>query len=201
MTPMNTSDPSPKVDAYFARAKAWPEELRKLRKIALDCQLTEELKWGKPCYAFEKSNVVILIPMKESCALMFCKGALLKDAKGILTKPGENTQGGRWVKFTNLREIVRMERVLKAYINEAIEAQRAGLEVTYKKTSDYAVPEELQKRLDELPAFKTAFAALTPGRQRGYLLHFSAAKQSKTRSARVEKYMDRILNGKGLNDP
>ena len=188
------------VDAFFKKSKKWREELQKLRMIILDCQLTEQLKWAKPCYAFEKSNVVIIIPLKESCALMFCKGALLKDAKGILGKPGENTQAGRWVKFTNVREIVQMETILKAYIREAIEVEKAGLEVKYKKTSDFKVPEEFQTKLDELPALKTAFRALTPGRQRAYLLHFAAPKQSKTRESRVEKCQQQILDGRGLND-
>jgi uncharacterized protein YdeI (YjbR/CyaY-like superfamily) len=191
---------NPKVDGYFKKSKKWQEELRKLRNIILDSPLTEELKWGKPCYAFQGSNVVIIIPLKERCALMFCKGALLKDAKGILTKPGENTQGGRWINFTNVREIVEMETVLKAYIHEAIEAEKAGLEVKYKKTSDFIIPEEFQNKLDEIPALKAAFKALTPGRQRGYIIYFSAAKQSKTRESRVEKCMPQILSGEGLND-
>lgn len=191
---------NPKVDGYFKKSKKWQEELRKLRNIILDSPLTEDLKWGKPCYAFQESNVVIIIPLKERCALMFCKGALLKDAKGILTKPGENTQGGRWINFTNVREIVEMETVLKAYIHEAIEAEKAGLEVKYKKTSDFIIPEEFQNKLDEIPALKAAFKALTPGRQRGYIIYFSAAKQSKTRESRVEKCMPQILSGEGLND-
>jgi uncharacterized protein YdeI (YjbR/CyaY-like superfamily) len=189
-----------KADGYFKKSKNWQEELRKLRRIILDSPLTEELKWGKPCYAFQGSNVVIIIPLKERCALMFCKGALLKDAKGVLTKPGENTQAGRWINFTNLREIVEMESLLKAYIHEAIEAEKAGLEVKYKKTSDFKIPEEFQNKLDEIPALKAAFKALTPGRQRGYLLYFSAARQSKTRDSRVKKCMPQILNGEGLND-
>ena len=171
-----------------------------LRSIVLDCHLTEELKWGKPCYTFQKSNVVILIPLKESYALMFCKGALLHDATRILTKPGENTQAGRWIKFANVREIAEMEAILKAYIHEAIAVEKAGLEVNYKKTSEFTLPEEFQSRLDENPALKTAFDALTPGRQRGYILYFSAPKQSKTRESRVEKCMQPIFDGKGLND-
>jgi uncharacterized protein YdeI (YjbR/CyaY-like superfamily) len=191
---------NPKVDGYLRRAKKWQEELKKLRMIILDCQLTEELKWGKPCYTFQNSNVVIIIPFKESCALLFCKGALLKDANGILIQPTENTQAARQIRFTNVREIVQMEPILKAYIYEAIEVEKAGLEVNYKKTSDFKIPEEFQNKLDEIPALKAAFDALTPGRQRGYLLYFSAPKQSKTRVSRVEKCMPRILNGKGLND-
>jgi uncharacterized protein YdeI (YjbR/CyaY-like superfamily) len=192
---------NPKIDVYLKKAKKWQGELKKLRRIILDHPLIEELKWGKPSYSFQKSNVVIIIPLKEICALMFCKGVLLKDARRILTKPGENTQAGRWVKFTSAREIVEMEGVLKAYIREAIEVEKAGLKVNYKKTTEFTIPEEFQNKLDEIPALKTAFAALTPGRQRGYLLYFSAAKQSKTRALRVEKCMQRIRNGKGLNDP
>ena len=191
---------NPKVDKYLSKAKQWREELKKLRMIILDCDLAEELKWGKPCYAFQKSNIVIIIPLKESCALMFCKGALLKDAHGILLKAGEHTQAGRWIKFTNVREIVKMKTILKAYIQEAIEAERAGLKVNYKKTSDFIIPEEFKSKLDKNPALKTAFKALTPGRQRAYLIYFSGAKQSKTREARVEKCMPQILKGKGLND-
>ncbi len=191
---------NPKVDVYLTNAKKWQNEMKKLRRIILDCQLTEELKWGKPCYTFQKKNVVIIIALKEDCALAFCKGALLKDANGILVKIGENTQAGRWIKFTSVREIVKLAPILKSHINEAIEAEKAGLEVTYKKTTDFKIPEEFQNRLDEIPALKTAFHALTPGRQRGYLLYFSAAKQSKTRASRVEKCRQQILNGKGLND-
>jgi uncharacterized protein YdeI (YjbR/CyaY-like superfamily) len=191
---------NPKVDRYLRKSKKWQKELEKLRMIILDCQLTEELKWGKPCYTFQKSNIVIIIPLKEYCALMFCKGALLNDANGILIEPGENTQAGRWIKFTNVREIVEMETILKAYIYEAIEVEKAGLKVNYKKTSEFIIPEEFQNKLDEIPALKTAFDALTPGRQRAYILYFSAPKQSKTRESRVEKCMQQILNGKGLND-
>ena len=191
---------NPKVDGYLRKAKKWQAELEKLRMIILDCQLTEELKWGKPCYTFQKSNIVIIIPLKEYCALMFCKGALLNDANGILIKPGENTQAGRWIKFTAVREIVEMEPILKAYIYEAIEVEKAGLKVNFKKTTEFIIPEEFQNRLDEIPALKTAFDALTPGRQRAYILYFAAPKQSKTRESRVGKCMQQILNGKGLND-
>jgi len=191
---------NPKVDVYLSKAKNWQPEMKKLRSIILNCQLTEELKWAKPVYTFQKKNVVIIIALKEHCALAFCKGALLKDANGFLTKIGENTQVSRWIKFSSVRQIVEMEPVLKAYIHEAIEAEKAGLEVTYKKTADFPVPEELKNKLDESPALKTAFDALTPGRQRGYLLYFSAAKQSKTRTSRVEKCTPQILKGKGLND-
>jgi len=174
--------------------------MEKLRRILLGCRLTEELKWGKPCYTFQTSNIVIILPLKESCTLLFCKGALLKDGHGILIKPGENTQAARQIRFNNVREIGKTEAILKAYIHQAVEVAKAGLEVIYKKTTDFIIPEEFQKRLDEIPALKTAFAALTPGRQRGYLLYFSAPKQSKTRESRVEKWMRRILDGKGLND-
>jgi uncharacterized protein YdeI (YjbR/CyaY-like superfamily) len=198
---MNAKDQerNPKVDAYVSRAKKWQEEFKKLRMIILRCPLTEELKWGKPCYTFQDSNVVILQGFKEFCALLFAKGALLSDPKGLLEKPGENTQAARRIPFTNVREIVKMEPLLKAYINEAIAAKKAGLDVEFKKNPE-PVPEELQNRLNESPAFKTAFEALTPGRQRGYILYFSAAKQSKTRESRVEKWRRQILKGKGLND-
>jgi uncharacterized protein YdeI (YjbR/CyaY-like superfamily) len=190
---------NPKVDACLGKAKKWQEEFKKLRMIVLDFPLTEELKWGKPCYTFQESNIVILQGFKEFCALLFAKGALLKDSKGILEKPGESTQAARRIPFTSVREIVELEPVLKAYIKEAIAAERAGLKVDFKKNPE-PVPEELQKKLDESRALKTAFDALTPGRQRGYILYFSAAKQSKTREARVEKYRRQILKGKGLND-
>jgi uncharacterized protein YdeI (YjbR/CyaY-like superfamily) len=188
---------NPKVDRYLRRAKKWQKEMEKLRRISLACGLTEELKWGKPCYTFQQSNVVIIQGFKEFCALLFCKGALLKDRHGILKKFG--WQAARRIPFTNVREIVEMEPILKAYIHEAIEAEKAGLKVNYKKNPE-PIPEELQKKFDEVPALKTAFAALTPGRQRGYILYFSAAKQSKTRESRVEKCMQQILKGKGLND-
>ena len=197
---MPKSRMNPKVDAYLSKAKKWQEELEKLRMIILDCQLTEELKWGKPCYTFQKSNIVVILGFKEYCALLFFKGALLNDANGILIKPGENTQAGRQIRFTNVREIVEMETILKAYIHEAIEVEKAGLKVNFKKNTEFIIPEELQNKLDEIPALKTAFDALTPGRQRAYILHFSAPKQSKTRESRVEKCMQQILDGKGLND-
>jgi len=191
---------NPKVDLFLSKATEWQKEIRKLRSIFLGFPLTEELKWGKPCYMFQASNVVVILPLKEYCALLFCKGALLKDTHGILVKAGENTQAARQIRFTNLREIVGKESALKGYIQQAIEVEKAGLEVTYKKITEFGVPEELQKKLDQTPALKTAFKALTPGRQRGYLIYFSAAKQSKTRESRVEKCMPQILKGKGLND-
>ena len=188
---------NPKVDGYLRKAKKWQEEMEKLRRISLDCRLTEELKWGKPCYTFQKSNIVIIQGFKEFCALLFCKGALLNDAKGILKKFG--WQAARRIPFTGVREIVKMELILKAYIHEAIEVEKAGLKVNFKQNPE-PIPEEFQNKLGESPALKTAFEALTPGRQRGYILYFSGAKQSKTRESRVEKCMRRILNGKGLND-
>ncbi len=191
---------NPKVDEYLRKAKKWQEEFEKLRMIILDCGLTEELKWGCPCYTFQKSNIVLIHGFKEYCALLFFKGALLKDAKGILIQQTENVQAGRQIRFTNVREIVKIKTILKAYIHEAIDVEKAGLKVNYKKTSEFKVPEEFQNKLDETPALKKAFAALTPGRQRGYIFYFSQPKQSKTRESRVEKCMQQILNGKGLND-
>jgi uncharacterized protein YdeI (YjbR/CyaY-like superfamily) len=190
----------PEVDLFLAKANKWQEEMEYLRGIILDCQLTEEIKWGKPCYSFQNNNIVIIQGFKEYCALLFFKGALLHDESGILIKTGENTQVGRQVRFTGVREIREMEHLLKTYIYEAVEVEKAGLKVTLKKTSEFNMPEEFQQKLDEMPALKTAFEALTPGRQRAYLLHFSEPKQSKTREARVEKYIEQILNGKGLND-
>jgi uncharacterized protein YdeI (YjbR/CyaY-like superfamily) len=188
---------NPKVDEYLRKAKKWQQEMTKLRRISLDSGLTEELKWGKPCYTFQTSNIVIIQGFKEFCALLFCKGALLKDPNGVLKKFG--WQAARRIPFTNVREIVEMEPILKAHICEAIEAEKAGLKVNYKKNPE-PIPEELQNKLDEIPALKAAFDALTPGRQRGYILYFSGAKQSKTRASRVKKCMPQILKGKGLND-
>jgi len=191
---------NPGVDLYISKSEKWREELEKLRTIVLDCQLTEELKWGVPCYTFQESNVVLMHVFKEYCALLFVKGALLKDANGILIQQTENTQAARQVRFTNVQEIVAMETTLKAYINEAVEVEKAGLNVNFKKTTEFNLPEEFQKKLDEIPALKTAFTALTPGRQRAYLLYFSAPRQAKTRESRVEKWMPQILKGKGLED-
>jgi len=191
---------NPKVDAYLSRSKKWQEEFEKLRMIILACGLTEELKWGVPCYTFEKRNIVLIHGFKEYCALLFFKGALLNDAKGILIQQTKNVQAARQIRFTNVREIVKLKPLLKAYIQEAIEAEKAGLKVNFKKTTEFKIPEEFQNKLGELPALKTAFYALTPGRQRAYILHFSQPKQSKTRESRVEKCMRQILNGKGLND-
>jgi uncharacterized protein YdeI (YjbR/CyaY-like superfamily) len=191
---------NPNVDFFFDKAKKWQDELVRLRTMALDCGLTEELKWGVPCYTYQNSNVVLIHAFKEYCALLFFKGALLNDAEGILIRQTENVQAARQVRFTNAKEIAGMERVLKAYIYEAIEVEKAGLKVPLKKTKEFAVPEEFQSKLDKLPALKKAFNALTPGRQRAYLLYFSAPKQSKTRVSRVEKCLPQILDGKGLDD-
>ena len=189
-----------KVDFYFTKAKEWQEELQKLRTIVLDCGLTEELKWGCPCYTFQKSNIVLIHVFKEYCALLFFKGALLQDANGILIQQTKNVQAARQIRFTSVREIVKMKPTLKTYIHEAVEVEKAGLKVNFKKPSEFVIPEEFKTKLDEITALKTAFAALTPGRQRAYILHFSAPKQSKTRESRVEKCMQRIFNGEGLND-
>jgi uncharacterized protein YdeI (YjbR/CyaY-like superfamily) len=191
---------NPKVDEFLRKAKTWREEFEKLRQICLDCGLTEELKWGKPCYTYQESNIVLIHGFKEYCALLFFKGALLKDPKGILIQQTENVQAARQIRFTNIREIVEREPVLKAYIKEAIAVEKAGLAVRYKKSSEFIIPDEFQNKLDESPELKTAFHASTPGRQRSYLLYFSGAKQPKIREARVEKCVQQILKGKGLND-
>ncbi|MGA9897560.1 MAG: YdeI/OmpD-associated family protein [Terriglobales bacterium] len=191
---------NPKVDGLLKKAKKWQEEFETLREIVLDSPLTEEVKWGQACYTSDARNVVLIHGFKEYCALLFFKGALLKDPKAILIQQTENVQSARQIRFTNVREIVAMKLILKAYIHEAIQVEKAGLKVKLKKTSDVKVPEEFQKKLGKNPALKKAFAALTPGRQRGYLFYFSAAKQSKTRDARIEKCMPQILMGKGVDD-
>jgi len=191
---------NPNVDAFLSKANKWQQEFEKLRKIILDTHLTEELKWGVPCYTLDKRNVVLIHGFKEYCALLFFKGALLKDPKGILIIQSENVQASRQIRFTNIREIIKLETVLKSYIKEAVEVEKAGLKVTYKKTKEFKIPEEFQNKLNEIPPLKNAFQALTPGRQRAYLLYFSAPKQSKTRESRIEKCIPQILNGKGLND-
>lgn len=191
---------NPKVDGLLRKTKKWRDEFRTLRRIVLDCPLTEDVKWGQPCYAFEQANIVLIHGFKEYCALLFFKGALLKDPKGILVQQTENVQSARQIRFTSVREIAAMEPILKAYIGEAVEVEKTGLKVKLKKTSDFKIPEEFQKKLNQVPALKTAFTALTPGRQRGYLFYFSAAKQSKTRESRVEKCTPQILQGKGLDD-
>jgi uncharacterized protein YdeI (YjbR/CyaY-like superfamily) len=197
---MTTSETNPKVDAYLARAEKWREEMTLLRKILLSLPLTEELKWGKPCYTFQDKNVVLVMGFKNYCSLLFAKGALLKDPKGLLIKAGENTQAARQMRFTEMRQVVDRKAFVKAYLEEAIAAEKAGLEVTYKKITQHKMPEELQKKLAKDAALKKAFAALTPGRQRAYYLHFSSAKQPATREARIEKCRAQILAGKGMND-
>jgi len=189
-----------KVDGFLRKATKWQEEFKKLRTLILDCDLTEDLKWGFPCYALDGRNVVLIHGFKEYCALLFFKGALLRDPKRILIQQTENVQSSRQVRFKNVREITELEASLKAYLREAIEAERAGLKVKYRKTAEFRIPEEFQKRFDEMPGLQTAFEALTPGRQRAYLLHFSRAKQSKTRESRIEKWTPQILKGKGLDD-
>lgn len=191
---------NPKVDDFLRKSKKWKEEYEKLRQIVLDCGLTEEYKWMHPCYTFENKNIVLIHGFKEYCALLFHKGALLKDPYGILIQQTENVQAARQIRFTHVQEIIDMEPMLKVYIEEAIEVERSGLEIQYKKNTDYAIPEELHHKFDEIPGLKTAFEALTPGRQRAYILYFSQPKQPKTRVSRVEKYVKQILDGKGLND-
>ena len=191
---------NPKVDWFFEKDTKWQKEYKKLRSIILECGLIEELKWGCPCYTFENTNVVLIHGFKEYCAVLFFKGALLNDPNGILVQQTKNVQSARQIRFTNAKEIVKLERTLKAYIYEAIEVERAGLKVKLKKTSDFDVPVEFQNQLDKKAALKKAFDALTPGRQRAYLFYFSQAKQSRTREERVKKYMNQILSGKGLDD-
>jgi uncharacterized protein YdeI (YjbR/CyaY-like superfamily) len=191
---------NPKVDAFLNDLQTWKQEFDQLRAIILGCPLIEEFKWGWPCYSFEGANIVLIHGFKEYCAILFCKGALLKDAKGILIQQTKNVQAARQVRFTHVNQVLKMKSTLKAYILEAIEVEKAGLEVAYKKTAEFSVPVEFQKRLDATPKLKIAFAALTPGRQRAYLLHFAAPKQSKTRESRIEKCIPQILEGKGLND-
>ncbi|MEI4770104.1 YdeI family protein [Psychrobacillus sp. FJAT-51614] len=197
---MTNSKMNPKVDEFLSKAKKWKAEYEKLRNIVLDCELTEEFKWMHPCYTFEKKNIVLIHGFKEYCALLFHKGVLIKDVHGILIQQTENVQAARQIRFTNVEEIVEMENILKTYIYEAIEVEKTGLEVNFKKNTEFIIPEELQNKFDENSALKTAFEALTPGRQRAYILYFSGPKQSKTRQSRVEKCIQKILNGKGLND-
>lgn len=191
---------NPKVDDYLSKAKKWREESERLRHIILDCDLIEEYKWMHPCYTFEKKNVILIHGFKEYCALLFHKGALLKDPHGILVQQTENVQAARQIRFTHLQEIIKLEPILKEYILEAIEVEKAGMEVNLKKHTEFIIPDEFQNILDESPELKTAFEALTPGRQRAYILYFSQPKQSKTRVSRVENSMQKILSGKGLKD-
>jgi uncharacterized protein YdeI (YjbR/CyaY-like superfamily) len=191
---------NPKVDAFLSKQKNWKDEFEKLRTIILGSELTEELKWGTPCYTFQNRNVVLMHGFKEYCALLFFKGALLKDPDGILIRQTQNVQSARQIRFTSVREIVKLKTTLKAYLKEAVEVEKAGLKVNFKDTSEFTVPEEFQKRLDKSATLKKAFRALTPGRQRAYLLYFSTPKQSKTRESRIEKSTAQILAGKGLDD-
>lgn len=197
---MSDSSTNPNVDFYFDKDQKWQAEIRKLRMIVLESPLTEELKWGVPCYTFQKNNIVLIHVFKEYCAILFVKGALLRDPNGILIQQTQNVQAGRQLRFTSIQEIVTKETIIKDYINEAIKVEKAGLDIPFKKTSEFIIPVELQKKFDEIPELKTAFEALTPGRQRGYILYISAPKQSKTREARVEKYIQQILSGKGIDD-
>lgn len=191
---------NPKVDWFFQKATQWRDEFELLRKIVLSSGLSEELKWGQPCYAYEGHNVVLMHGFKDYCALLLMKGALLKDDAGILVQQTENVQSARQIRFTTLEEVAGAENMIAAYLQEAIEIEKSGQKVQRKTTADFEVPDELQKRFDANPAFKAAFDSLTPGRQRGYLLHFAGAKQSKTRGARIDKAVDRIFEGKGLDD-
>jgi uncharacterized protein YdeI (YjbR/CyaY-like superfamily) len=191
---------NPKVDFFFVKASKWQEAYEALRTIVLDCGLTEELKWGCPCYTLKKKNIVLIHGFKEYCALLFMKGTLLKDPKGILIQQTENVQAARQIRFTSVQQIVKMKTTLKAYVREAIKVEESGLEVKLKKTKEFTMPAEFKSKLARSPALKRAFAALTPGRQRGYLLYFSSAKQSTTRESRIEKYAPQILDGKGLED-
>jgi uncharacterized protein YdeI (YjbR/CyaY-like superfamily) len=191
---------NPKVDFYFTKDQKWQQEVQELRLIALDCGLSEELKWGVPCYTFQKSNIVLIHDFKEYCAFLFFKGALLKDPQNILVQQTKNVQAARQVRFRNIREIIDLRTALKAYIQQAIEVEKSGLKVNFKTTADFPVPEEFQAKLEQIPDLKMAFDALTPGRQKSYILYFSSAKQSKTRESRVEKYLPQILSGKGLED-
>lgn len=191
---------NPKVDSVISKEKKWQKEFETLRETILDCGLTEELKWGQPCYTFENANVVLIHGFKEYCALLFFKGTLLKDTKGILVQQTENVQASRQIRFTDLQQIVKMKATLKSYIKEAIKVEKSGVKVEFKKTTEFTVPDEFQDKLNKMSALKTAFNALTPGRQRAYLLYFSAAKQSKTRVSRIEKYIPQILAGKGMDD-
>ncbi|RUT48278.1 hypothetical protein EJP82_03880 [Paenibacillus anaericanus] len=197
---MINSKMNPKVDEFLSKAKQWQAEFEKLRLIVLDCKLTEELKWGVPCYTFQNNNIVLIHGFKEYCAILFIKGSLLHDTYRILIQQTEKVQAGRQIRFTNVQDIEAIEPILKAYIYEAIEVEKAGLKVDFKKNAELIIPEELQNKFDEIPDLKPAFEALTPGRQRAYLYYFSEPKQSKTRVSRVEKYVQQILGGKGLND-
>ncbi|MGH2667399.1 YdeI/OmpD-associated family protein [Flavobacterium sp.] len=191
---------NPEVDFYFDEAEKWQSAIEKLRIIILDCGLTEELKWGSPTYTYQGNNILLIHVFKEYCAVLFFKGSLLQDTHGVLVQQTKNVQAARQIRFTNIQEVIESETLLKTHIYEALEVEKAGLQVVFKKTEEFAIPEEFQNKLDEIPDLKSAFDSLTPGRQRGYLLHFSAPKQSKTRESRIQKYMEQILRGKGLDD-
>ncbi|WP_309119684.1 YdeI family protein [Paenibacillus sp.] len=197
---MSKGERNAKLDPYFNKLKKWKEEFELLREIVLDCGLTEDFKWMHPCYTYDGKNIVLIHGFKDYCAILFHKGALLKDPHAILIQQTENVQAARQIRFTHVQEIDEMQLILKTYIDEAVEVEKAGLQVDYKKNAEYTIPEELANKFVEIPDLKTAFEALTPGRQRAYILHFSSAKQSKTRESRVEKYMAHILDGKGLDD-
>ncbi len=194
------SAPNPDLDAWFAKARTWPEERASLRAILLDCDLAEALKWGKPTYTHEGSNIVLIMPMKETCALLFMKGALLKDPKGLLIQPGENSQSARQMRFTSVAEIAKLEESIRNYVKQAVDVEKSGLKVAFKKSADLVYPKEFQDRLDRNSALREAFLKLTPGRQRQYHLHFTSAKQAATRESRVEKAIPLILDGMGLDD-
>jgi uncharacterized protein YdeI (YjbR/CyaY-like superfamily) len=191
---------NPKVDWYFVKNKKWAEEIETMRTIVLDCGLEEELKWGCPCYTLEGNNVVLIHVFKDYCAYLFFKGVLLKDPKNILVQQTQNVQAARQIRFTNIKEVVKLKTALKSYIKQAITIEKSGAKVELKKTTEFNMPEEFKIKLDKMPALKKAFYALTPGRQRGYLLYFSSAKQAQTREARIEKHLKKIINGKGLDD-
>ena len=197
---MAKGERNPKIDPYFNKLKQWKAEFELLREIVLDCGLTEDFKWMHPCYTFDDKNIVLIHGFKDYCALLFHKGALLKDPHGILIQQTENVQAARQIRFTSVQQIDELQLILKTYIDEAIAVEKAGLQIEFKKNTEYAIPEELQNKFDEIPELKSSFEALTPGRQRAYLLHFSGAKQAKTRESRIEKYIPHILNGKGLDD-
>ncbi|GBG10474.1 hypothetical protein PAT3040_05208 [Paenibacillus agaridevorans] len=197
---MTTNQTNPKVDGFLRKAKTWKAEFEELRKIVLDCGLTEDFKWMHPCYTHEGKNIVLIHGFKEYCALLFHKGALLKDDHGILIQQTENVQAARQIRFTSLQQIEEMQLILKAYIDEAVEIEKSGRQVEMKQHAEYVIPEELENKFVEIPDLKTAFEALTPGRQRAYIFYFSEPKQSKTRESRIEKYLPQILDGKGLKD-
>lgn len=197
---MKNLNTNPKVDDFISNEKKWQAEFIMLRNICLDTELIEDLKWGKPCYTLDGGNVVLIHGFKEYCALLFMKGAIMQDDHGILIQQTENVQSGRQIRFKNLEEITKLQDVIKEYILNSIEVEKSGAKITIKKTTEYEVPEEFQRKLDEMPWLREAFEKLTPGRQRGYLFFFGGAKQAKTREARIEKYLDKIIQGKGLDD-